>query len=65
MKIKFCLEEFYEMMNIKAKIHGMRYSRFAVAHGMHHEANYSTAHDIGKLCCHMMKNPRFRAVVKI
>jgi len=65
MKIKFCLDEFYEMMNVKAKSHGMRLSKFAVAHGMHNDSNYSTAYDIGKLCCIMMKNAKFREIVKI
>jgi hypothetical protein len=55
-KIKECLESFYELMNIKAQSQGMRQSHFCVAHGMHHENNYSTALDIAKMSVHMMKN---------
>lgn len=43
---------------------GLKKSHFAVAHGMHHENNYSTAGDIAKLCCLSMKNEKFRQIVK-
>jgi serine-type D-Ala-D-Ala carboxypeptidase (penicillin-binding protein 5/6) len=39
-------------------------SHFAVAHGMHNENNYSTAYDMAKLSCLMMKDERFREIVK-
>ena len=55
-KVKESLEEFYSLMNDKAKELGTRFSNFAVAHGMHNDNNYSTAHDIGRICCYMMKN---------
>ena len=42
----------------------MKKSHFAVAHGMHNENNYSSAYDIGKLCCFMMQDDRFREIVK-
>lgn len=44
------------MMNEKAEALGMKMSNFAVAHGMHHDNNYSTALDIGRLSCHAMKS---------
>lgn len=43
-------------MNEKAKSYGLTKSNFAVAHGMHHDNNYSSAYDIGKLCCIAMDN---------
>lgn len=50
-------------MNEEAKELNLKKSHFIVAHGMHHEQNYSTAYDIGKLCCIMMKNAKFKSVV--
>jgi serine-type D-Ala-D-Ala carboxypeptidase (penicillin-binding protein 5/6) len=41
----------------------MNRSNFSVAHGMHNDSNYSTAKDIGKMCCHMMQNEDFRDIV--
>ena len=43
---------------------GMKRSHFAVAHGMHNDDNYSTAADIGRLCCTAMQNDLFRSIVK-
>ena len=43
----------------------MKRSNFAVAHGMHNENNYSTAGDIGRLCCTAMKNEMFRSIVSV
>ena len=65
LKVKECLEEFYLLMNKKAESQGMRSSNFAVAHGMHNDNNFSTALDIGKLCCYMMKNQKFKEIVKV
>ena len=42
-------------MNEEAKELNLKKSHFTVAHGMHHDQNYSSAYDIGKLCCIMMK----------
>ena len=36
-------------MNDTALKHGLSKSNFAVAHGMHHNNNYSSAFDIAKL----------------
>jgi len=41
-------------MNDKAEQLGMRNSHFSVAHGMHHDNNYSSAMDIAKLSTHAM-----------
>ena len=52
-------------MNDMALKFNMKKSNFAVAHGMHNDNNYSTAADIAKLCCHAMKDERFREVVEV
>jgi len=62
-KINEYLTHFYQLMNKKAAHLDMKKSSFAVAHGMHHDNNYSTALDIGKLCCHAMDNDLFRDIV--
>jgi len=64
LKIQDCLEEFYGLMNNMVDELGLKNSHFAVAHGMHHEDNYSTAADIAKLSCHAMENSYFREIVK-
>ena len=43
------LGAFYDYMNENAGVLGLKRTHFAVAHGMHHPNNYSTAHDIGVL----------------
>ena len=43
------LNAFYDHMNESAGEIGLKRTHFAVAHGMHHPNNYSTAHDIGVL----------------
>ena len=50
-------------MNEEAKDLNLKKSHFTVAHGMHNDQNYSTAFDIGKLCCVMMKNAKFKSIV--
>ena len=52
-------------MNEHAQALGMKRSNFAVAHGMHNDNNYSTAADIGRLCCASMKNESFRSIVSV
>jgi D-alanyl-D-alanine carboxypeptidase len=41
-------------MNEKAEELELSDSHFAVAHGMHHDENFSTATDIAVLSCHAM-----------
>ena len=43
------LKLFYEEMNVTAVKHKLTMSNFAVAHGLHHKENYSSAYDIAKL----------------
>ena len=43
------LSYFYREMNDTACKHNLKHSNFAVAHGMHHYNNYSSAIDICKL----------------
>ena len=63
-KVHECLSEFFIMMNEKASELGMTRSNFASAHGMHNEMNYSSAYDMAKLSCHILKDQRVREVVK-
>ena len=65
LKVRECLEKFYEMMNAQAQNLKLKNSNFASAHGMYVEENVSTAADIAKLCYHTMKIPLFREVVKV
>ena len=48
-KMDYYLSFFYQEMNDTAYKHGLKASNFAVAHGMHHYNNYSSALDICKL----------------
>ena len=48
-RMDFFLGFFYREMNDAALKHGLNKSNFAVAHGMHHFNNYSSALDIAKL----------------
>ena len=51
-------------MNEMGDTLGLSRSHFAVAHGMHNENNYSSAYDMGKLSCIMMRDERFKDIVK-
>ena len=59
-----CLERFFVNMNKCAAELGMKKSNFASSHGMYNQYNYSSAHDMAKLCVQTMKIPQFREVVK-
>ena len=48
-RIDTCLNYFYKEMNETAYEHGMKSSNFAVAHGMHHFNNFSSAFDMARL----------------
>ena len=50
-------------MNEQASLLGMKNSNFAVAHGMHHDQNYSTAYDIAVLCQAAIEHELIREVV--
>jgi D-alanyl-D-alanine carboxypeptidase (penicillin-binding protein 5/6) len=47
--IERALSGFYDCMNENATSLGLTRTHFAVAHGMHHPNNYSSAHDIATL----------------
>ena len=51
------------MMNEKSETLNLQKTHWAVAHGMHHDNNYSSAYDISKLSCFAMENQYFRDVV--
>ena len=60
------LKAFYSKMNETAKELGLqsKVTNFAVAHGMHHDRNYSSARDVAILSCNAMKlHPLFREVI--
>lgn len=48
-RMDYYLTYFYREMNDCAYKHGLKASNFAVAHGMHHYNNYSSAIDMAKL----------------
>ena len=48
-RVEHYLGFFYNEMNETAIKHGLKKSNFAVAHGMHHYNNYSSALDIARL----------------
>ena len=48
-KVDFFMSYFYREMNEAASRLGLKYSHFAVAHGMHHNDNYGSALDVAKL----------------
>jgi D-alanyl-D-alanine carboxypeptidase len=51
-------------MNKEAQNLGLKKSNFASAHGMYVEENYSTAHDMAKLCGVVMKDSNFKSIVR-
>lgn len=60
------MKVFYAQMNKTAKALGIsnKVTNFAVAHGMHHDRNYSSAMDMAILSCNAMKKHLiFREVV--
>jgi len=64
-KIRQCLEKFFELMNEQARELGLKKTNYASAHGMYNERNVSTAADSARLCYFAMKNAKFREVVKV
>lgn len=51
------LKAFYQKMNETSKNLGLgKSTHFAVAHGMHHDRNYSTALDIATLSWNAMRS---------
>jgi len=55
-KERDALKAFYRKMNETAiRIGCSKKTNFAVAHGMHHDRNYSTAIDIATISCNALK----------
>lgn len=55
------LKAFYRVMNEKSKCLGLKrnVTNFAVAHGMHHDFNYSSARDMATISWHVMRTHSF------
>ena len=52
-------DQFVQEMNIKAADLGCANSKFMNVHGLHHDEQYSTARDIGRILSAAMKNETF------
>lgn len=57
------IENFVEMMNIRAKELGAKDTNFMNPHGNHHPAHYTTVSDMAKIARHAMSIPKFREIV--
>lgn len=62
-RIENHLSFFYREMNMTACKYGLKKSNFAVAHGMHHYNNYSSALDIARLSRIALQEHEFLAQV--
>jgi len=60
---EIALKRFYREMNETAASLNLANSHFAVAHGMHHYDNYSTAMDVARLSAHSLAKHSFLAEV--
>jgi serine-type D-Ala-D-Ala carboxypeptidase (penicillin-binding protein 5/6) len=58
--IDSALNEFYSEMNHAADMMKLRDTNFITSHGMHHDRNFSSAHDIAVISHRCMKNSTFR-----
>ncbi|CAD8171849.1 unnamed protein product [Paramecium pentaurelia] len=56
--------DFILQMNQNAQDIGMEMTSYSNPHGLYHEANYSSAYDIGILTYHAMQNLQFASIVK-
>ena len=54
---------FAELMNARAKEIGAKNTRFVTPNGLHDEAHYTTAYDLGLITCEAMKNSKFAQIV--
>ncbi|MBQ9833439.1 MAG: D-alanyl-D-alanine carboxypeptidase [Clostridia bacterium] len=57
------VEGFAEIMNKKAKSIGCMNTNFVTPNGLHDDAHYTTAYDLGLIACYAMGNETFREVV--
>jgi D-alanyl-D-alanine carboxypeptidase (penicillin-binding protein 5/6) len=57
------VENFVDMMNIRAESLGLKDTHFANPHGLENENHYTSCYDLCYLSCYAMNNPRFREIV--
>ncbi len=54
---------FAELMNGRAKEIGAKNTHFVTPNGLHDDAHYTTAYDLGLIACEAMKNAKFAQIV--
>ena len=54
---------FAELMNARAKEIGAKNTHFVTPNGLHDDAHYTTAYDLGLITCEAMKNAKFAEIV--
>lgn len=57
------VENFAEIMNIRAQDMGLSGTHFVNPNGLHDELHYTTAYELGLITCQAMKYPEFRKIV--
>ena len=57
------VENFAEMMNLRAESLGLENTRFVNPHGLHDKNHYTSAYDLAVIGCEAMENDLFRKIV--
>lgn len=57
------VDNFVEMMNLRASQLGLKDTHYVNPHGLHHKDHYTSCYDLCKLGCIAMKNPLFKEIV--
>lgn len=57
-------EGFVYLMNEKAKLIGLRHTKFRNPHGLDEVDHYTTASDLARLSAYALRNPSFREIVR-
>ncbi len=57
------VDGFAELMNSRAKEIGAKNTHFVTPNGLHDDAHYTTAYDLGLIACEAMKNAKFAQIV--
>lgn len=57
------VEKFATLMNETSQKIGAKNSNFVNPHGLHNDKHYTTAHDLGIISAHAMKNLEFKTIV--
>lgn len=57
------IEDFAEIMNIRAESIGLENTHFTNPHGLHDDNHYTSAHDLAVISAIAMNNPTFRKIV--